>query len=110
MAQPILPTLIKGFHDANGEFVCTGSYMGRNEDLPENMHVACKLYLRNILTDGDYDSGGVYWGGGTGEGVYWAHAPASDECEELNLFVRAKNRKKAKRKIIERLPKAIFFT
>ena len=45
---PKLTTLRKGFTDVNGVFVCTGSYMGRSDTIPEDTDVPVKLSLRKL--------------------------------------------------------------
>ena len=102
--------------------------MGRREDLPDNMKVARKFHLRNILTgdDGAYDEEGAYWG--IADPVYWAHSSelekvgrrrsgsnqytytrSESEWMEINLFIRAKDRNDAKCILLERMPNATFY-
>ena len=63
------------------------------------------MYLQRVrFVDGDYDLGGAYWGGG-GEPLFCAWA----EDIEARVFVRAKDRRAAKRKVNEHFPNAKFF-
>ena len=57
--------------------------------------------------DGDYDQGGAYWGGGSGDFIYRAIRTAAEEdCE---LFVRARTRTEAKEEVRETIPNARFY-
>ena len=82
-----------------------GAPMGRRNTLPDDRDETCKLHLRRLeWVDGDYDSGGAYCGGGSGNYIYWAYGE-----EAVELFVRAMNRKEAKRLVRETLPGARFY-
>jgi hypothetical protein len=96
----------------NGERICTGSQMGRRDCLPEDTTTPQKLRLERLrFVDGDYDSGGAYWGSGPqGSALYCAY---NGECE---VFVRtygrgsfATSRAAAKAKVRESLPAAKFY-
>jgi hypothetical protein len=66
-----------------------------------------RFYLQRLkVVDGDYDQGGAYWGFGRGSQPVYRYMPENLEGEG---FVRAKNRKDAKAKILERYPRARFF-
>ena len=114
MSQPILP---KGYNER-------GAFMGRVNELPNDTSAPIKLYLRNILTDGEYDESGAYWG--LGLPVYWAHgktpttevrgnAKAKSGHEytwldnKVDVYVRAHDRNEARRLVKELLPNATFY-
>jgi hypothetical protein len=81
-----------------------GASMGRRnqrEGLPERLHLQ-----RMRFVDGDYDTGGAYWGGGSKAGVmYCAFSPAdtANDCP-IEVFVRATTREEAKEKVLALLP------
>lgn len=66
-------------------------------------------------SDGDYDEGGAYWGGGSGDFIYWAYGeirdfnPISGGVTEIEVFVRSTTRKKAKEAVRLHLPGARFY-
>jgi len=84
-----------------------GAQMGRNNKLPENHNEIIKLRLEKMnMIDGDYDNGGVYWGGGTVFGkMYVAYNGEND----VQVFVRGRNRQEAKEAVIIHLPNAKFY-
>ena len=82
-----------------------GAQMGRSsqtEGKPE------RLYLQRIhYEDGCYDRGGAYWGGPSPTmGVMWCAFSSETTRNEIpiRVFVRARDRDEAKRKVLERLP------
>ena len=82
--------------------------MGRSNRLPDNTDEAVKLQMVRLRwVDGDYDQGGVYWGGGSGDYIYFAKGDASDVVVEV--YVRAKRRKDAKAEVRKLLPNARFY-
>ena len=104
-----LPSGITGFTNDQGQWICTGSQMGRMDARLTKeqaaLPVKCRL-VRLKWVDGCYDSAGCYWGGGRGDFIYRANFELE---EEHDLFVRAKNRAEAKEKIRETLPNARFY-
>src|SRR5581483_9116631 len=85
-----------------------GSSMGRRdqrEGTPECLHLQ-----RLRFVDGDYDTGGAYWGGGSKDGaIYCAFSPEDTENDvPIMVFVRARNREEAKEKVLERLHREGF--
>lgn len=82
-----------------------GAAMGRKnqtEGKPERLH------LQQLkMVDGDYDTGGAYFGGWTKEsgGMYCAFSHKNTTNDRMiRVFVRAKNRNEAKQLVIEALP------
>ena len=95
--------------DKDGNRICTGAMMGRGNTLPDNPNIPCKLRMvKSDWVDGDYDSGGSYWGRGNyNDFIYWAFDKVDDTQTEV--FVRAGNRQEAKEAVREHLPLATFF-
>lgn len=61
-----------------------GADMGRGNEVGE----PCCLHVQRIkFTDGDYDSGGAYWGGGSGLYCLFSHEAGVED--ETMVFVRA---------------------
>lgn len=88
-----------------------GARMGRRNVLPLDINTPIKLQMERLKwVDGDYDQGGAYWGGGSGDNVYcaFAYAPASIDFSTA-IFVRAKSRIEAKELVREYLPNCRFF-
>ena len=88
-----------GIDDVSSKY---GAPMGRRNfvDPDEDQ----KIYLRHLkCVDGDYDSGGAYWG--SAWNLY--HACTSNKSTEI--FVRASSRADAKRQVRELVPTARFF-
>lgn len=82
-----------------------GAQMGRRNSPIDNDDQ--RFYLERLkVVDGDYDQGGAYWGFGRGSEFVYRYMPEDLEGEG---FVRAKNRKDAKLKILELHPRARFF-
>ena len=83
-----------------------GAPMGRsNWGMNDHYKRPMMMYLQRVrFVDGDYDLGGAYWGGG-GEPLFCAWA----EDIEARVFVRAEDRRAAKRKVNEHFPNAKFF-
>lgn len=80
-----------------------GAQMGRRNQRqghPERLHLQ-----RVQFVDGDYDTGGAYWGGGRDTLPLWcAFSPDDTTNEEpIMIFVRARNREEAKIKVDEEL-------
>jgi hypothetical protein len=88
--------------DASGKRVCTGSQMGRRNELPDDRNAVCKLRLSRLpFVDGDYDRWGAYWG-----------CPANVWCawtDGVLVFARADGRELAKSEILSVLPGAKFY-
>lgn len=85
-----------------------GAPMGRFNRLPDNTDEPVKLQMVRLRwVDGDYDQGGVYWGGGSGDYIYFAKGDTSDVVVEV--YVRAKRRNDAKAEVRKLLPNARFY-
>jgi len=106
------------FTDDNGKQICTGSQMGRPDNIPEPIRSLpfVKLHMVRLKwVDGDYDVGGAYWGcPGRGMYVYCAYAnvvnPVSGNFFPFTqIFVWATSRKDAKSCVRVKLPNARFF-
>lgn len=71
-----------------------------------------KLLLQKLrMVSGDYDTGGVYWGGGSHSVMWCAFSPASTKNPEpIMVFVRASNRDEAKERVMEELGEDSGFT
>lgn len=58
-----LPSGAAGFTNDSGQWVCTGSQMGRRNVLPEDCNLQCELRLIRLpFVDQRYDRWGAYWG------------------------------------------------
>ena len=84
-----------------------GAAIGRHAwGLDEYRNRPMMMYLQRVrLIDGGYDLGGAYWGGHSDEPLFCAWA----ECVEARVFIRAKDRTLAKRKVKEYFINAKFF-
>ncbi len=83
-----------------------GASMGRSsqpQGTPEKLHLQ-----RMRWEDGDYDTGGAYWGGGSKAGDMWCAFSPDDTIndEPIMVFVRAHNRKEAEAEVLEQLTEA----
>jgi len=84
-----------------------GADMGRPNRLPADVNEAVTLRMEALrMVDGCYDTGGAYWGCGSGTRIYCAHGDAADVA--VLVFVRASSRDEAKAKVRESLPNASF--
>ena len=122
---PALPPLRDGstyFTNEHGEKVCTGSIMGRRDSLPDTREaraLPCKLRLVRLQwVDGDYDTGGAYWGctrarsytrrlGAPLDFIFRAVGDVGEERAEI--FARATSRSEARAEILAKLPAARFY-
>jgi len=106
MKKLSLPSGATGFTNDAGQWVCTGSQMGRRNVLPENRSEPCNLRLMRLrLVDGAYDQWGAYWG--SPANVYCAWGEAGEVS--ARVFVRAVSRVEAKAKVRKSLPAAKFY-
>jgi len=97
-----------GFTNEAGQFVATGSAMGRRDTLPDDAAAPCKLRMERLRwVDGDYDQFGAYWGNSGGTSIYCAHGDAGEVS--ARVFVRASSREEAKTKVRQTLPNAAFY-
>lgn len=100
-------------YDGQGRKICTGSRMGRRNELPfARGTIAIKLSLVRLrLVDGCYDKAGAYWGGP--DTMYYAsaryHDDTLDDWFECRIFVRATTRRKAKAAVRKLVPNARFY-
>lgn len=92
-----------------------GAPMGRGSILPSNPEEPIKLRLRRMpLYDGDYDTGGAYWGAPSWDHpedriwVAWSYAHENLDQFLIRVTCRARDRAGAKEKIQEDLPNARF--
>lgn len=108
-----LPSGVQYSYDNTGARICTGSKMGRPNELPAHPKTRdIKLSLVRLrLVDGCYDYQGAYWG--APDNLFYAsanfHCEILDDWCVCRVFVRASNREDAKRKVRKFLPKARFF-
>lgn len=117
-----LPSGATGFTDDRGQWVCTGSQMGRRNVLPDDRKASVKLRLVRLpFVDGCYDKWGAYWG--SPANVYCAFAGDATETElqgfarvpvrvmrpDVAIFTRANSHAEAKQKVRELLPNARFY-
>jgi hypothetical protein len=101
-----LPSGITYGYDSNNQRVCTGSQMGRRNELPADTNEPIKLRLEKLrLVDGDYDQWGAYWGGGHGSLPIYC---AWNRLRGVTVFVRAQDRVAAKAHVLKLLPNATF--
>jgi hypothetical protein len=83
-----------------------GAPMGRRDTGINDISPGEKLHLQKMrLVDGDYDTGGAYWGNTPGTSMYCAF------CSGLMtmIFIRAKSRDEAKKNVLELLPEGVKF-
>lgn len=83
-------------YGANGERICMGAMMGRENAIPQDYNGE-RLSLRRVpLGDsgGCYDPGGAYWGSGSPLWCAWGETAT----EQLEMYARASNRNEAKAK------------
>jgi hypothetical protein len=98
-----LPNGLNYGFDANGNKVCTGSKMGRQDTMPPEGFTHPKLRLERLkFTDGCYDNGGAYWG--SPENLYCAW-----DNDGTRIFRRANSRAEAKKAVKEIIPCAHFY-
>lgn len=108
MKTPKLTPGITGFYNKHNEFVCTGSSMGRSSSLPGPCTLGAKFHLARVpINSGGYDTAGAYWG--IGETLYRAYSSEGNGEEVQECFIRAENRKAAKRYVANRFPGAKFY-
>ena len=85
-------------HDVSSVY---GAPMGRRNTGVEILNTWERLHLQKMrLVDGDYDTGGAYWGNTSGTSMYCAFS--SDLV--IKIFVRAKSREEAKESVLKALP------
>ena len=96
----------------------SGAPMGRPNHLPKDVNLPIKMRLQKLdWVDGDYDEGGAYFGGGSGDNVYWAKSDNVTAIDyfgkvtdwPVEVFVRAFSRDEAKQAVKELLPNATFY-
>lgn len=86
-----------------------GAPMGRPNYLPPDRNAPVKIKLQRLKwCDYDYDEGGAYWGGGSGDYVWRAVGYDKDYIggNFVEVFVRATNAADAKAAVREYLPNA----
>ena len=108
MKTPKLSSGITGFTNEYGEFVCTGSAMGRYSSPPGPCEPGAKFSVTRVpINNGGYDSAGAYWG--IGEKLYRAYSEEGNGEEIQECFMRAENREAAKRYVANRFTGAKFY-
>lgn len=108
MKPPKLKSGVTGFTNESGQFVPTGSSMGRFSSTPGPCTPGAKFYLSKLKLDsGGYDSGGAYWG--HPNNLYRAYSSEGNGEEVQESFFRAKNRKEAKETVKASFPGAKFY-
>lgn len=84
-----------------------GAQLGRSNLLPEDPQAPIQLRLAKLRwVDGDYDAGGVYWGGGRdSKNMYcgWCNAP-----EVVRVYVRGNTAPEAREAVREQCPQVEF--
>jgi hypothetical protein len=90
--------LKKPCHNASSKY---GAQIGRRAQTEGNPE---RLHLQRIrFVDGDYDTGGAYWGGNSP--LYCAFSPDNTKNDTpIMVFVRATNRTDAKQEVLAELP------
>lgn len=76
-----------------------GAAMGRRNQTEGNPE---KLHLQRMeWVDGDYDTGGAYWGNGSGQSMWCAYSPqGTNNPEPIMVFVRGRGREDAKNAVL----------
>lgn len=92
---------------------CTyGAPMGRRNRCEMQPDEVDKVFLAIVpMVDGDYDSGGAYWGGG-GQPLWRAYCEmeiTEGEIDVFEQFLRARNRDEAKAKLRDEYPNIRFY-
>ena len=102
---------VTGFFNDRGDWVCTGSSMGRRDTVsPDRRTIVPKFNMRRLRwVDGDYDEQGAYWGYVPGTAIYWAQADVEGIDDIQEKFVRATSREDAKAQIREVFSLAKFY-
>lgn len=94
-----------GFYNDKNEYVCTGSMMGRRDEMHPGDDSIEPLRLQRVPSvGGDYDRGGAYWGSASNLWCAWGES----EEEQVHCFVRASSREEAKREILSKYPQVKF--
>ncbi len=84
-----------------------GAPMGMCDILPPDVTLPIKLHLvKQKWVDGDYLKNGAYFGGGSGDYIFWAY---SDFHDNVEVYVRCVSRKYARIKVLDILPNAKFY-
>lgn len=103
-----LPSGATGFTNDAGQWICTGSQMGRRDQMPDDPSQPAKLRLIRLpFVDGCYDRWGAYWG--SPANVWCATGEMRGEEFTVFLFLRADSREQAKSQVREKLPQAKFY-
>jgi len=83
-----------------------GAPMGRQDSPGDTSQPVAFTLIQLQWEDGDYDTGGAYWGGGEGQHIF--HALAEQEDEQVELFRRAASFSEAEKQILADYPLATF--
>lgn len=84
-------------NNASSKYGASMGRINRTTGKPERLHLQ-----RVQFVDGDYDTGGAYWGGGTP--LWCAFSPDNTENDvSIQVFVRAANRQAAKNEVLKEL-------
>lgn len=83
-----------------------GAPMGRRSDKLDGVG---RVRLQRVpFVDGDYDQGGAYWGGGAGTQPLFC-AWGETETEQVERYLRARDREDAKAKLLAEYPELKFY-
>jgi hypothetical protein len=108
-----LPSGTTGFTNDQGQWICTGSMMGRPTRVPTKDTSPKRLHLHLLPMSGcgDYDKWGAYWGIGTPLYIAWSEDVFAfgDSLQTIQIFTRAGSREAAKRAVLELVPDAKFY-
>jgi hypothetical protein len=106
---PWLAHGVNGFVNAQGDFVCTGSRMGRKDCIPADFRTVRQIIVERVPSVvHDYDKGGAYWGDVKGRN---GCAPlfcawGDSDTEQAETFFRARGLRDAKKQAQAAFPNA----
>lgn len=83
-----------------------GAPMGRQDSPGDTSQPLAFTLIQLQWEDGDYDTGGAYWGGGDGQHIF--HALAEQNDDSIELFRRAGSFSEAEKQILADYPLATF--
>ena len=83
-----------------------GAPMDRQDSPGDTSQPVAFTLIQLQWEDGDYNTGGAYWGGGAGQHIF--HALAEQEDEQVELFRRAASFSEAEKQILADYPLATF--
>lgn len=97
MKTPDINKILKNpCYCASNKYGANKGRRNQNEGKPE------PLYLQRVrFVDGDYDTGGAYWGGGFRLYCGFSTVEESINCTPIMIFVRGKDHKEAKQNVLK---------